>query len=117
MFILGYCLLVVIYALLLSSESVSGLLSAACIVMLGLFYAATAGVLMAMASQLIPAGHRTTGLALLLTGVGLGRFTSSLVFGWLWQSGGIDLALAVFVAACVMMIVISNNVLSRVRNA
>lgn len=117
MFIFGYCLLVVIYALLLSSQSVSGVLAAACIVMLGLFYAATEGILMAMASQLIPAGHRTTGLALLLTGVGLGRLTSSLMFGWLWQSGGIDWALAVFIAACVIVIVISHQVLFRVKNA
>jgi MFS family permease len=115
MFILGYCVLVVIYALLLSFQSVSELLSVACIVLLGLFYAATEGVLMAMASHLVPAGHRATGLALLLTGVGLAKFTSSLLFGWLWQSGGIDLALAVFVSACVVMIVISHQVLGRFR--
>lgn len=117
MFIMGYCLLVVIYAVLLSSQSISGVLSAACIVMLGLFYAATEGVLMAMASLLIPAGHRTTGLALLLTGVGLGKFMSSLLFGWLWQSGGIDHALTVFAAACVTTIVISHFVLFRFRHA
>ncbi len=116
-FIMGYCLLVVIYALLLSSQSLSGVLSVACLVMLGLFYAATEGVLMAMASLLIPAGHRTTGLALLLTGVGLGKFTSSLMFGWLWQSGGIDLALTVFVAACVVTVVVSHFVLFRFRHA
>ena len=117
MFILGYCLLVVIYALLLLSQSMSGLMSVACIVILGLFYAATEGVLMAMASRLIPAGHRTTGLALLLTGVGLGRFVSSIMFGWIWQSGGMDLALTVFVATCVIMIVLSHFVLFRSRHA
>ena len=117
MFILGYSLLAVIYVVLLSSQSMSGLLAAVCIVMLGLFYAATEGVLMAMASQLIPARHRTTGLALLLTGVGIGRLISSLMFGWLWQKGGIDHALAVFVAACSMMIVISYHVLFRFRHA
>lgn len=116
MFILGYCLLVAIYALLLSSQSISGTLSVACIVILGLFYAATEGVLMAMASQLIPAGHRTTGLALLLTGVGLGKFISSVSFGWLWQSGGIDLALTVFVVACAIMIFVSQKVLFRLRH-
>ena len=117
MFLIGYCLLVVIYLLLLSSQSVSALLSVACIVMLGLFYAATEGVLMAMASRLIPAGFRTTGLALILTGVGLGRLASSLFFGWLWQSGGIDHALTVFAMASVIMIVISYFVLLRYRDA
>ena len=117
MFIMGYCLLVVIYAVLLLLQSVSEMLSAACVVMLGLFYAATEGVLIAMASQLIPAGHRTTGLALLLTGVGLGRFMSSLTFGLLWQSGGIDFALGVFAAACALMIFFAHQVLSRYKHA
>ncbi len=117
MFIIGYCLLVVIYTLLLLSPSVSGMESAACIVLLGLFYAATEGILMAMASQLIPTGHRAAGLALLLTGVGLGRFVSSLTFGWLWQSGGVDFALAVFALLCVLTIVISHHVLFRFRHA
>lgn len=117
MFLFGYCLLVAIYALLLVSQSLSVMLATLCIVMLGLFYAATEGVLMAMASRLIPAGHRTTGLALLLTGIGLGRFMSSLLFGWLWQTGGTNYALAVFVAACVTTIFISYIVLSRVRHA
>ena len=112
-FIVGYCLLVVIYALLLYSQSISGSLAVVCLVMLGLFYAATEGVLMAMASRLIPAAHRTTGLALLLTGVGTAKFVSSLMFGWLWQRGGIDFALQVFVVACITMIVISQNVLRR----
>lgn len=112
-FLFGYCLLALIYTMLLSSESISTTLAAACIVVLGLFYAATEGVLMAMASRLVPAQHRTTGLALLLTGVGLGKFCSSLMFGWLWQSGGIDFALAIFVAACLLMIVFSQLVLSR----
>ena len=116
MFLLGYSMLVVIYALLLSSQSVSATLAAACVVLLGLFYAATEGVLMAMASRLIPAGHRTTGLALLLTGVGLGKLTSSLLFGWLWQQGGIDHALTIFVVACLATIVVSQQVLSRFGN-
>lgn len=68
---------------------------------------------MAMASRLIPDEHRTTGLALLLTGVGTAKFVSSLMFGWLWQHGGIDFALQVFVVACVAVIVISQYVLRR----
>lgn len=117
MFMLGYCLLVVIYGLLLSSQSVSGAVAVTCLVMLGLFYAATEGVLMAMASRFLPAGQRTTGLAILLTGVGLGRLTSSLTFGWLWQIGGMDRALLVFGVACVGTIIISHYVLTRFTDA
>lgn len=116
-FLLGYCFLIAIYVLLLSSQSVSALLSAACIVMLGLFYAATEGVLMALASQMIPAGNRTTGLALLLTGIGLGKLASSLMFGWLWQTEGMNQALTVFAVAGVIVLFLSYQLLFRCKNA
>ena len=112
-FLLGYVILIVVYAMLLSSESLPGPVSILSLVFLGLFYAATEGVLMAMAGRSIPKECRTTGIALLLTAVGLAKFVSSIAFGWLWQGWGIDLALSAFVGACLIAVIFSYFVLAR----
>lgn len=62
--------------------------------LLGLFYAATDGVLMAAAGPLLPAGVRTTGLAVLQTAQALARFAGSLLFGAVWTLWGPGPALA-----------------------
>ena len=48
---------------------------------LGLFYAATDGVLMAAASELLGARTRATGLAVVATGTAVGRFVAAVLFG------------------------------------
>ncbi|MCM1966559.1 MULTISPECIES: MFS transporter [unclassified Streptomyces] len=62
--------------------------------LLGLFYAATDGVLMAAAGPLLPPGLRTTGLAVLQTAQALARFAGSLLFGAAWTLWGPGPALA-----------------------
>lgn len=62
--------------------------------LLGLFYAATDGVLMAAAGPLLPAGLRTTGLAVLQTAQALARFGGSVLFGAAWTVWGPGAALA-----------------------
>jgi MFS family permease len=64
--------------------------------LLGLFYAATEGVLAAMASTLIPPETRSTGLALLATMTGIGKLLSSVLFGGLWATFGVGTSIAVF---------------------
>jgi hypothetical protein len=92
----GYSVLGLLY-LLLMMLSGAGLWSlAVCLLLFGLFYAATEGILMAMASTLVPAEIRTSGLALMVTVVGLGKLISSVVFGWLWQAYGIGPSLLLF---------------------
>jgi MFS family permease len=92
----GYSVLGLLY-LLLMTLPVAGLWSVAlCLFLFGLFYAATEGVLTAMASALVPSEIRTSGLALMVTVVGLGKLISSVVFGWMWQAYGIGPSLLVF---------------------
>ena len=55
-----------------------------CSLCLGAYYAATDGVLSAMASAVLPRADRGSGLGLLATGTSLGRFGASLMFGWIW---------------------------------
>ncbi|WP_425322645.1 MFS transporter [Actinoplanes ianthinogenes] len=51
----------------------------------GGYYAATDGVLMALAGPLLPAELRTTGLGLIQTGQALAYLVSSVLFGLAWQ--------------------------------
>ncbi len=60
----------------------------ATLLLLGVFYAATDGVLAALVSRLIPAGSRGSGLASAQTVQVLARFGSSVAFGVLWTLVG-----------------------------
>ncbi|MFJ3925965.1 MFS transporter [Streptomyces sp. NPDC090022] len=73
--------------------------------LLGVFYAATDGVLMAAAGPLLPEELRTTGLALLQTCQALARFAGSVLFGAAWTLWGPDTALAVAAAGLLTALV------------
>ncbi|WP_250289982.1 MFS transporter [Frankia sp. CiP1_Cm_nod1] len=92
MLIIGYVLLVAVYLLLLVPRPGAAVLLG-CLALLGAFYAATDGVLPAAASALLPAGSRTTGIALLQTWVALGQLAASAGFGALWTLYGASSAL------------------------
>ena len=97
----GYGAAGAIYLILLSSAALGHAEVFGCLALFGVSYAATEGVLMAMASAAVPPELRTSGLALLATFVGFGKFGSSLMFGWLWHVLGIGTAIAAFVLALV----------------
>ena len=98
-FLGGYAVLGVIYALLLASDAMSVPALLGCLGLLGLFNAGTEGVLMAMASAEVPAARRTTGIALIATAVGVSKLLSSVLFGGLWQAWGTQVAVSVFIVA------------------
>ncbi|GLZ38985.1 MFS transporter [Actinokineospora sp. NBRC 105648] len=80
----GYCALALVYLALLSP--VAGLpLVVVVLVLYGVFYAATDGVLMALAGRVLPERLRTTGMALIQTGQALAYLGSSVLFGLFWQ--------------------------------
>jgi MFS family permease len=76
----------------------------ASLVLLGVFYAATDGVLSALVSRLVPAATRGTGIAAAQTVVVLARFASSLAFGGLWVGIGRQPALLLFTGALALAI-------------
>ncbi|WP_314248534.1 MFS transporter [Streptomyces kutzneri] len=85
-FLLGHCALLGAYALLLaplSPPTVVGVLA-----LLGIFYAATDGVLMALAAPALPAAGRAGGLAVLQTGQALARLLGAAGFGAAWTLWG-----------------------------
>ncbi len=89
----GYLTIGLIYLFLLTTNVIGIGMGLVCLFFFGLYYAGTEGVLAAMASSIIPAEYRTRGLAILATAVSTGKFCSSLLFGWLWQTWGTQTAL------------------------
>jgi MFS family permease len=98
-FIGGYVLLLGLYALLFFQQQLSTAMLVGCLALLGLYYAATEGILMALASVVIPPERRTAGIAIVATGVGLGKLCSSIAFGALWQNVGVGGSVLIFGAA------------------
>ncbi|WP_345801205.1 MFS transporter [Microbacterium sp. AZCO] len=66
-----------------------------CLSCLGAFYAATDGVLAALAAQLSPESSRATGIASAQTVVAVARFVSAMAFGILWYSVGREASLMI----------------------
>ncbi|MEU7530460.1 MFS transporter [Saccharothrix sp. NPDC042600] len=62
------------------------------VLLYGVFYAATDGVLMALAGPLLPEHLRTTGIALVQTGQALAYLGSSVLFGLAWHHWGPEAA-------------------------
>ncbi|WP_346926094.1 MFS transporter [uncultured Arthrobacter sp.] len=93
-FIIGHVALLACY--LLAAAPVGGLgPTVACLILLGAFYAATDGVLAALASQLTPPDKLATGLGAAQTVVALSRMTASVGFGVLWFALGPAVAMVV----------------------
>ena len=99
----GHCALLTCY--LLAALPAGGVgLTLGVLLLLGVFYAATDGVLPALVSRLVPGQARGSGIAAAQTVVVLARFASSVLFGLLWsiQGPGRSLLLyAVLLAAAV----------------
>jgi MFS family permease len=105
----GYGLLLCVYGLLLAAPTlgIPGLLLA--LALLGTYYAATDGVLMALASAWVPEELRGSGLAALGTAVSGARFAGSVLFGLLWTAVDVQLALACFAGALAVSIGLSSD--------
>ncbi len=83
----GYVALIAVYLLLFGPIGGWPLLVLA-LALYGGFYAATDGVLMALAGPVLPPELRTTGIALVQTGQALAYVVSSVLFGLGWQHWG-----------------------------
>lgn len=91
-FLAGHAALLGGYVLLLSPADGWALLIGV-LLLLGVFYAATDGVLMALATPVLPQGRRAGGMAVLQTGQALARLVAAAGFGAAWTLWGIGPAL------------------------
>lgn len=99
-FLGGHLLLLGVYGfLLLPLISLTQFIG--CLVLLGAYYAATDGVLMALASTTLAQPSLTSGLALLTTATAMARFLSAVCFGAIWNWMGLESALLVFIVGLV----------------
>jgi MFS family permease len=100
-FVFGYLPLLAAYALLLLPSGGTAEIPLY-LGLLGLYYAATDGVLMALGSGTLPAALRGSGLALLVTSTSLGRLLASILFGTLWTWYDVETALTVYAIGLAM---------------
>src|SRR5215213_796433 len=112
-FLAGYGLLAGVYALLLL-PGLTQFLILGVLLLLGLYYAATDGVISALASAILPEQWRTTGLAIMTTGIGLARLLASLGYGALWTYLGPNQALSLFRLGLCITVLIAWICLNRV---
>ena len=111
-FLAGHLALVAVYALLLQpSSSAAGIVLI--LALLGGYYAATDGVMAALASSLLPHGVRASGLALVATATSLGRVAAAVLFGWCWTVLGRQAAVIVFMTAMAGSIIAARTILTR----
>jgi MFS family permease len=104
--IAGYVMLLAVYCILMA-PSIGGASVIAVLALLGTYYAATDGVLMAMGSAHIPEALRGSGLALLGTATTITRLVASILFGALWTWLGIETAIAIFAAGLVVAMLVA----------
>jgi MFS family permease len=111
-FIGGYTLLLFVYGLLLL-PSAGWLDLCITLPLLGAYYAATDGVLMAQASAILPAWLRSSGLGLLTAATGLARLLASILFGLLWTWWGIQAAITIFMVSLILVMTLALRGLRR----
>ncbi|MGA5065789.1 MFS transporter [Streptomyces exfoliatus] len=91
-FLYGHGALLLAYGLLLAPLPDTAVLLGV-LVLLGVFYAATDGVLMALTGPFLAEGRQAGGLALVQTAQALARVGAAVAFGAVWTAGGPETAL------------------------
>jgi MFS family permease len=113
-FLGGYALLLPVYASLLAPGWGYPALGLA-LALVGASYAATDGVLAALASSTLGEDVRGSGLAVLTTATNLSRFVAAVGFGALWTFAGLDTAVLVCGIALAAALAVTAAVLRATR--
>jgi MFS family permease len=114
-FVCGYALLLGVYALVLT-PGIGAIGIVVTLVLMGTYYAATDGVLAALASAVLPEDLRGSGLALLATATGLAQLLASIVLGALWTTIGPEAAFRCIAIGLVAALATAAIVLARGRS-
>ncbi|WP_433246586.1 MFS transporter [Streptosporangium sp. CA-135522] len=108
----GYAALLAVYLLLFGPFAGTAVVVVT-VGLYGAFYAATDGVLMALAGPTLPKPMRTTGIALIQTVQALAYFASSVCFGLAWQYWGPAAATRIAAGGVAVAIVLTAALLRR----
>ncbi|MEO3807818.1 MFS transporter [Sphaerisporangium sp. B11E5] len=109
----GYAALLACYLLVLLPPGPAALV--AVLLLRGLAYAATDGVISALAGPLLPEERRATGLAVVQTGQALGLMAASWAFGALWTAQGPETAVQVMAVALCAALAVAVPLLRKAR--
>jgi MFS family permease len=112
----GHALLFIAYGVLLMTSVGYGMLIL-CLVALGGYFAATEGVMTALAGAVLPEKLQASGIGILITVVSLGRLVSSVAFGALWFALGLQDAVLIFAGALLVAMVVATPLLLRTQRA
>jgi MFS family permease len=100
----GYALLACVYGVLLMPAGPWWTVVLP-IALLGAYYAATDGVLTAIAAAVIAPGSSGGGLSFLATATNIGKVLASVTFGLLWARAGLGVAIGWYLAALLIAMV------------
>jgi MFS family permease len=112
-FLIGSALMIAVELTLLVAPGAGPGTVVLAIALLGTYYAATDGVLAALASESLTERVRGTGLSVVATGASVAKLVGSIVFGLLWTTAGLQAALVWFVIAGVAALALSATLLVR----
>jgi MFS family permease len=88
-----------------------------CVGFLGAYYAATDGVMPALASTVVPPAVRATGLSIVGTANDTGKVLASIAFGWLWSRVGMEQAVTVMGVTLVVVLLLVGAAFGRMRKS
>lgn len=111
----GYVALLAVYAMILVPAAGLATLVLS-VLLLGAYYAATDGVVPALASAVVPARHRATGLSVVGSSNDVGKIISGLAFGWLWSQAGMDAAIGVFAVGLLVTLMVAGPTFRRLQH-
>jgi MFS family permease len=111
MFLGGHVLLIALYFTILRTD-LSGRAVVGSLVLLGAYYAATDGVLMALAAGVCEPERRATGLAVISTCTSSARLIAPIVFGTLWTRYSATTAATAFIGALMVSVVMAGGILA-----
>ena len=112
----GHALLFVAYGALLMNSVGYGVLIL-CLIALGGYFAATEGVMTALAGAVLPERLQASGIGILITVVSIGRLLSSLAFGALWFAIGLQSAVMIFAGALLLAMAVAAPLLLRAQRS
>ncbi len=115
-FLAGNLFLLAAYILLLTT-SISTTIGLATLGLLGVYYAATDGVVPAIISSLTPEDSRGVAIASSTLAISLGKLIAAPLFGLLWQQFGLPLALSLFSGGLFITLVFAYFSLSKIQVA
>lgn len=114
--IAGQALIFVCYGALLL-DSIGYAVLVACLFALGAYFAGTEGVLTAIAGSVLPEELQASGIGMLITVLSVGRLLSSVVFGALWFTVGLQGAVLAYAIALALAIALAAPLLIRAQRA